>query len=63
MGIIDRASKLTTIEDKLTIVKLIKFIRETCNNINKDINNKTRYYNNIHRRLIKNNNIHNKFIK
>lgn len=63
MGIIDRASKLTTIEDDLTITKLIKFIRETCNRINKDRNNKTRYYNNSHRRLIRRNFTHNKFIK
>lgn len=63
MGIIDRANKLVAIEDDFNIVKLIKFIRETGNNINKDRNNKNRYYNNIHKRLIKRNFSHNKFIK
>ena len=63
MSIIDRASKLTAIGDNFNITKLIKFIRETCNSINKDRNNKTRYYNNIHKRLIKRNFTHNKFIK
>lgn len=63
MSIIDRADKLIGIEDDLTIVKLIKFIRETCNNINKDKNNRNRYYNNIHKRLIRRNFSHNKFIK
>lgn len=53
MSIIDRADKLTAIKDDFNIEKLIKFIRETCNNINKDKNNRNRYYNNIHRRLIK----------
>lgn len=63
MNIIDRADKLIGIEDDLSIVKLIKFIRETCNNTNKDRNNKNRYYNNIHKRLIRRNFSHNKFIK
>lgn len=63
MGIIDKANKLIGIEDDFNIVKLIKFIRETCNNINKDRNNKNRYYNNIHKRLIRRNFSHNKFIK
>lgn len=64
MGIIDRASKLTAIEDDFNIVKLIKFIRESVNNINKDKNNRNCYYNNnIHKRLIRRNFTHNKFIK
>lgn len=63
MSIIDRANKLISIEDDFTITKLIKFVRETCNSINKERNNKNRYYNNIHKRLIKNNFSHNKFIK
>ena len=63
MGIIDRASKLTAIEDDFNIAKLIKFIRETGNNINKGVKTKTFYYNNIHKRLIRRNFTHNKFIK
>ena len=63
MGIIDRASKLTVIGDDFNIEKLIKFIRETGNNINEGRKTKTLYYNNIHKRLIKRNFSHNKFIK
>lgn len=63
MGIIDRANKLVVIGDDFNIAKLIKFIRETGNNINKDKNNRNRYYNNIHKRLIRRNFTHNKFIK
>lgn len=53
MSIIDRANKLTAIEDDFNIAKLIKFIRESCKHINKEGHNRAQYYNNIHRRLIK----------
>ena len=63
MGIIDRANKFTVIGGDFNIEKLIKFIRETGNSINKGRKTKTFYYNNIHKRLIRRNFTHNKFIK
>lgn len=53
MSIIDRASKISVIEDDFNITKLIKFVSESCKRINKEGHNRAQYYNNIHRRLIK----------